>query len=114
MPPPYERHIFVCVNERPPAHPKGCCAAKGGRALRDRLKALVQAAGLKDRVRVNLSGCLDQCARGITVVVYPEGVWYGGVRPEDAEEIFESHIVNGRPVVRLLMGSRRAAGDPER
>jgi (2Fe-2S) ferredoxin len=35
------------------------------------------------------------------VVVYPEAVWYGNVRPEDAEIIVAEHLVNGRPVERL-------------
>jgi (2Fe-2S) ferredoxin len=51
-------------------------------------------------VRANKSGCLDQCELGPTVAVYPEGVFYGGVRPGDIEEIIESHIVNGKPVER--------------
>lgn len=58
--------------------------------------------GLKN-VRANKSGCLDQCELGPTVVVYPEAVWYGGVKPEDVDEIIESHIVNGRPVERLII-----------
>jgi (2Fe-2S) ferredoxin len=40
---------------------------------------------------------------GPVVVVYPDGVWYGGVKQEDVEEIFESHFVNGKPVERLLV-----------
>ncbi len=53
------------------------------------------------RVRINKSGCLDQCEHGPTVVVYPEAVWYGNVKPEDAEEIVQEHLVGGRPVERL-------------
>ena len=41
--------------------------------------------------------------RGITVAVYPDNVWYGGVRPEDLEEIFQTHLREGRAVERLLM-----------
>jgi (2Fe-2S) ferredoxin len=39
---------------------------------------------------------------GPVVVVYPDGVWYAGVKQEDVEEIFESHFVNGKPVRRLI------------
>jgi (2Fe-2S) ferredoxin len=52
-------------------------------------------------VRANKSGCLDQCELGPTVAVYPDGVFYGGVRPEDVDEIIESHIIHGQPVERL-------------
>jgi len=99
----FERHVFVCNNTRPDGHPRGCCAAKGGEAIRDRLKVLAAEAGLKGRVRVNVAGCLDQCEHGVTLVVYPEAVWYGFVMAEDVEEIFRSHILEGRPVERLRL-----------
>ena len=54
-------------------------------------------------VRANKSGCLDQCELGPTVVVYPEAVWYGHVKPEDVDEIIESHILGGQPVQRLII-----------
>jgi len=56
--------------------------------------------GLK-LVRANKSGCLDQCELGPTVAVYPDGIFYGGVHPEDVDEIIESHILNNKPVERL-------------
>jgi (2Fe-2S) ferredoxin len=62
-----------------------------------------KAAGLAGLVRINKSGCLDQCEHGTTVVVYPEAVWYGGVTPEDAAEIVREHLVGGQPVERLRM-----------
>jgi (2Fe-2S) ferredoxin len=37
------------------------------------------------------------------VVVYPEGIWYGRVRPEDVAEIVERHLIGGEPVERLLV-----------
>lgn len=105
--PPYERHVFVCINERDEADPKGCCSAKGSREVRDRLKEAVHRAGLKGKVRVNAAGCLDQCAHGVTVVVYPEAVWYGHVTIDDVDEIFQSHLVEGRPVDRLRLAHMR-------
>jgi (2Fe-2S) ferredoxin len=69
-------------------------------------QAAVKDAGIKASVRVNKSGCLDQCEHGPTVVVYPEAVWYGFVTPEDVSEIVQSHLVEGKPVERLrLAGS---------
>ncbi len=101
--PHFERHVFVCVNQREPGNPKGDCASKGGEAVRDAFKQLLYDRGLKGRIRANASGCLDQCARGCTVVVYPEQVWYGAVRPEDVPEIVEQHLIGGVPVERLRM-----------
>jgi (2Fe-2S) ferredoxin len=99
--PPYERHVFICENERPSTDPRGCCASKGSREIRARLKEKVRAAGFDDKVRINSAGCLDLCGLGVAVVVYPEGTWYGGVTTGDADELFQSHIVEGRPVERL-------------
>jgi len=68
-----------------------------------RFKELVAKLGLKGQVRANAAGCMDACAFGITVVVYPEGVWYGRVKLEDVDEIVQSHLVEGRPVERLRL-----------
>jgi (2Fe-2S) ferredoxin len=96
--PRFERHIFVCENLRPEDDPRGCCQAKGSPAIRQALKSEIKKRGLKSIARANQSGCLDACEFGPSMVVYPEGIWYGGVTLEDVPEIIESHIVNGVPV----------------
>ncbi len=101
--PTFQRHVFVCVNERAADDPKGNCKAKGGVEVRDRLKAELKARGISKIVRANNAGCLDQCARGVSVVVYPEQVWYGGVTVDDVVEIVEKHLIGGEGVDRLLM-----------
>lgn len=99
--PHLDRHVFVCENRREAGNPKGCCAEKGGAAVREELKRQLHERGLKKTIRANAAGCLDQCARGVTLVVYPEQVWYGGVEPGDVTEIIESHLIGGVPVERL-------------
>jgi (2Fe-2S) ferredoxin len=101
--PSLEKHVFICINQREPGNPKGDCASKGGEAVREEFKRQLHDRGLKGRMRANAAGCLDQCARGVTVVVYPEQVWYGGVRREDVAEIVEQHLIGGVPVDRLRM-----------
>jgi (2Fe-2S) ferredoxin len=101
--PPFEHHVFVCHNVRPAGAPRPSCTADGKSELHTQLQQLTKAAGLADRVRINKSLCLDQCEHGPTVVVYPDAVWYGSVRPEDAAEIVEEHLAGGRPVERLRL-----------
>lgn len=111
-PPLYYRvHVFCCVNERPPDHPRGCCLAKGSRELRDYMKARAKELKLR-KVRINASGCLDRCELGPTMVIYPEGVWYGYRTKEDVDEILETHVVKGGRVDRLMLQpSDRATPD---
>ncbi len=99
----FEKHVFVCINQRPEGHPKGCCADKGSQALRDLFKKELAARGLKGKMRANTAGCLDQCEHGVSVVIYPESVWYSIKTPEDVLEIVERHLVKGQIVERLLM-----------
>lgn len=106
-----ERHVFVCEKRREPDNPKGCCGSKDSTEIRDRLKKLAHDARLRGRVRINSAGCLDQCAHGVTIVVYPEAVWYGLVTLGDVDELFREHILGGRPVERLRLEHMR---DPSR
>ncbi len=101
--PSFQRHVFVCVNERAPGNPKGCCKAKGAEQVRDELKKRLYEIGLKGVVRANNSGCLDQCENGVTVVVYPEQVWYGHVTVADVPELIDRHILRGEFVERLML-----------
>jgi (2Fe-2S) ferredoxin len=102
-PAPYYRiHVFACTNRRDEDHPRGSCAWKGSEHLRDYLKAKAKQAGLSD-VRVNSAGCLDRCELGPTMVIYPEGVWYGYKTEADIDEILKVHLLEGGRVSRLLL-----------
>ena len=79
---------------------RGCCAAKDSPAVLEAFRREIERLGLKGRVRVNKSGCLDQCANGPTVVIYPEGTWYGRVSAGDAAEIVRA-MMESRVVERL-------------
>ncbi len=100
--PPFQRHVFVCLNQRPQGNAIGCCSSKGSADICEALKTAARRQGLRG-LRINKAGCLNQCEHGVTIVVYPEGVWYGFVQPGDVEEIVRSHLVAGRPVERLRL-----------
>lgn len=97
----FSRHIFVCLNERAPTHPKGCCKHRGSLEIFAYLKKRVTELGLNRAMRVNQAGCMDHCEHGPTVVVYPEAVWYRLQTLDDAKEFLESHLVAGKIVERL-------------
>jgi (2Fe-2S) ferredoxin len=101
--PKFEKHIFVCGNQRPAGHPRGCCGPLAEAKLQKLFQQKLAEHGLKGKIRANQSGCLDQCEHGPNVVVYPDAVWYGHVTEADIEEIIESHILGGKPVERLRL-----------
>jgi (2Fe-2S) ferredoxin len=91
----YEKHVFVCTTG-------STCPTQGDtEAYVKLMRAEVAKAGLHVQIRVNKSGCFSQCGNGPMIVVYPEDVWYAGVRVEDLPEIVQSHLVGGKPVERL-------------
>ncbi len=92
----YRTHVFVCTSG-------DTCPTQGD--VEEYVKYLrgeAVKAGLKTDVRINKAGCFSQCGHGPMIVVYPDDVWYAGVRKDDLPEIFESHIRGGKPVERLL------------
>lgn len=97
----YRHHVFFCLNQR--SNGEASCGDHHPQAAFDHCKARVKAEGLAGpgKVRVNKAGCLDRCAGGPVVVVYPEGVWYSYVDQADIDEIVDAHLKNGQVVERL-------------
>lgn len=103
----FTHHIFICGNQRPAGHPRGCCDPSGHGALRERFKKELAARGLKADVRANAAGCLDQCELGPTIVIYPQAIWYGGVTLDDVARIVDETIVQGRILDDLLIADEQ-------
>lgn len=86
----FRHHILVCENERPADSPKGCCAGKGGAEIREAIKAEIEKRGWRKIVRATSTKCIDQCALGPVIAIYPDDTWYGGVKKEDVPRILDS------------------------
>jgi (2Fe-2S) ferredoxin len=97
----YQKHVFICTNQKDA--PKKCCGEERGMALVDAFKNSLKEKGLNVEIRAQKAGCLDVCGFGPSLVVYPEGIFYGNVQLTDIEEIIESHLVNNTPVERLVI-----------
>ena len=97
------RHLLICTNNRGAGHPRGSCAEKGGEKLVGLMKDLIRDRGVKEKVLVSRTGCLKHCSLGVTAAVYPDNVWYQGVKEEDLAEICDTHLVGGAVVDRLRM-----------
>lgn len=102
MPKP-KYHILVCMTNRPPGNPRGSCGEKASQEIIPDIYEEIEKKELFGQVLVTESSCLGPCLMGPTVVVYPDAVWYRGVKPSDVAEIMEEHITQGRPVERLMV-----------
>ena len=100
----FDKHVFVCTNQRSSGHPRVCCNNQGGSAIRFAFVEGLKKRGLQGIVRANKTGCLDACEMGPTVVIYPQGIWYLHVTIDDVEEIIETSIMSDSVVSRLVAG----------
>lgn len=100
MPKP-EKHVFVCVQSRPPGHPRGSCGERGCADVFDEFLFQLQQRNCFDKVAITNTGCLGPCGQGPNVLVYPEGVMYGNVSKDDVALIYEQHLLGGDPVEHL-------------
>ncbi len=88
-PVPYKKTVFVCTNARDGGRVACGNPGRGGLELCESLKHAVKEKGLKDRIRVARSGCLDLCEEGPNAFVYPGGEWLSGVTAADVPGIIE-------------------------
>lgn len=88
-----EKHILVC-------HGTGCTSSKSPKII-ENFRKIIDEKGIKN-VRVIQTGCFGLCAKGPIVIIRPEDTFYAMVKPEDCEEIINTHILEGKTVERLL------------
>lgn len=105
--PAFTNHIFVCCNRRDAGSTRGCCDPEGSEALRSAFKAELKKCHLGPCVRANKAGCLDQCELGPTVVIYPQAIWYGGVKLSDVSRIVAETVIGGRVIEDLLISDEK-------
>jgi len=98
----FKKHIFICTNQRNDPTRKSC-GEECGMTLVKAFKKSLKEKNLKGLMRAQRAGCLDACDFGPSVVVYPKGIFYGGVQLNDVEEIVNEHLLNDRPVERLII-----------
>ncbi|MFZ2511516.1 MAG: (2Fe-2S) ferredoxin domain-containing protein [Gordonia sp. (in: high G+C Gram-positive bacteria)] len=85
------RHVLVCRGPR--------CSVEGARETSETLTAVLADRGLDDdAVLATVTGCLFPCGQAPVLVVYPDGDWYSGMRPDRIARLVDEHLVRGRPV----------------
>ncbi len=90
----YKIHLLVCGGTG--------CKSSHSQLLAEHLRTEIRNQGLEDFAQVVSTGCFGFCEKGPIVKIIPDNTFYTQVKPEDAKEIVEEHIVKGRKVSRLL------------
>ena len=96
----YRARVLLCMTG---------CRSMGSMDLAAKFREKLATAGLADEVAIVDAGCHGQCTLAPAVVIEPQNFLYGGVRPEDVDEIIETSLKKGEPVLRLC---QHVAGEP--
>ena len=96
----YRRHVFLCTGP-------SCCTPEEGMAAWEALKKAIKQHNLGGVCQRTKAGCLRICCHGPTMVVYPDGTWYGGMTADRIPRLVQEHLVEGRPVAEWVF-----AGNP--
>jgi len=87
---PYVRQLFVCINNR---HGESVsCGYSGSEEMIEELKKVCKERNLKGKIRAAKSGCLDLCAFGPNIMIWPEGIWFMKVTKKDIPEIVDAYL----------------------
>lgn len=103
---PIKHHVFVCTGKS--------CSAIGSADVKAAFERELEARGLRQgkeskgrnplgEIMLTDCGSVGFCSIGTAVLVYPEGVWYAQVQPDDVQEIIEEHLLKGNVVKRLAL-----------
>ena len=87
------RRLLVC-------HGTNCNTAKSEK-LSDALRQELNNARINN-VELDTVGCHGFCQVGPSILMKPDNIFYTHVEAEDAAEIVQSHLLEGKPVERLF------------
>ena len=90
----YKMHVLVCAGT-------GCHSSESN-LVYEMLRDEVERKGLGREVQIIRTGCFGFCEKGPIVKILPDNTFYTQVKPSDAREIVDEHVIKGRSVHRLL------------
>ncbi len=101
----YEKHIFVCENERGEGE-RVSCGKQGSKEILKLLKSKAVKAGINFPFRIQRAGCLERCELGPIQVAYPEGKWFRLRTEQDVDVLIASYLKADDPTAykHLLVG----------
>ena len=99
---PFKLHVLICTGPR-------CGGERHSERIRQEFRRQFVRQALPASVKDTPCLCFGLCTYGPNVIIYPDGVVYSGVGPQDVAEIVREHLVHGRVVERLLFKKKEAA-----
>src|SRR5690606_13856831 len=90
----FRNHVLVCGG--------GGCQSSGCKDIQQKLINNIKAKGLEDEIKVVATGCMGPCSLGPMMIIYPEGVLYCKLKPEDVDIVVEKHLYEGTYVERFF------------
>jgi len=91
--PLYRANVLICGGTG--------CTASGSESVLKVMEDEILHRGLDKEVRIVQTGCRGFCAMGPVIMIYPEGIFYCQVQPDDVPLLVEETLVKGRVVERL-------------
>ena len=98
---PFRYHVYFCNQQKPEGAPS--CPAEGALETLAAMQWYLAEKNLTEEVQVTTCGCLGICQKGPNMVVYPEGIWYSGLNPENVKQVVEDHFLNQKTVSDLVI-----------
>lgn len=96
-------HVFICTSCRVNGQQKGLCYSKDSVDIVQKFMEAIEDYDLSGEVMVTNTGCFGICDKGPVAVIYPEGVWYGGLTEDSVRKIVEQHMLQGIPVEEYII-----------
>jgi (2Fe-2S) ferredoxin len=96
------KHILLCASFRAAGDPQGICFKQGGSTLAQYLQEELDDRGMSD-VFISTTSCLKVCERGPAMVIYPDNIWYGGVKGEDEIDSILDSLEEGKQAEELVI-----------
>jgi (2Fe-2S) ferredoxin len=83
-----KHHMLICNG--------GSCMRCGGDELTLALREEITRRGLDNQIHTTRTRCNGRCQDACVTIVYPEGIWYRNLEPEDAK-LFVHNLMMGEP-----------------
>ncbi len=98
-------HLLLCATSCNGA----CCDPSIGLATWTRLKRILKDFDLENLERPggvvlrSKVDCLRICSDGPILLIWPDGIWYGGVTPERVDVIVREHLIGRTPIEKWIL-----------